>query len=110
MPGRQRYYKHDEYSVENGPILLFLGGEWTITKATLANGLMHDIAQELNGTMYYLEHRFYGETHPTRSVYSAFGHALIASNCYQVCTLLIIFFFYTFNTTNQMVAQWTLKV
>lgn len=61
----QRYYVNNAYYTPGSPIFLFLAGEWTITPYRLTNSLMHDIASELNGGLYYLEHRFYGESRPT---------------------------------------------
>ncbi len=53
----QRYYVNNAYYTPGSPIFLFLAGEWTITPYRLTNSLMHDIASELNGGLYYLEHR-----------------------------------------------------
>lgn len=41
------------------------GGEWTISSGWLLTGHMHDMARDLNGTMYYTEHRYYGDSRPT---------------------------------------------
>lgn len=48
-----------------GPIFIFIGGEWEITPGYVSAGLMFEMAKELNGTMYYTEHRYYGKSHPT---------------------------------------------
>lgn len=61
----QRYYVNNEYYTPGSPIFLFLAGEWTITPYRLTYSLMHDIASEINGGLYYLEHRYYGESRPT---------------------------------------------
>lgn len=53
----QRYYVNNEYYSPGSPIFLFLAGEWTITPYRLSFSLMHDIASEVNGSLYYLEHR-----------------------------------------------------
>lgn len=61
----QRYYVNNAYYTPGSPIFLFLAGEWTITPYRLTYSLMHDIASEINGGLYYLEHRYYGESRPT---------------------------------------------
>lgn len=42
-----------------------IGGEWDITPGYVQTGLMFDMAAEHNGYMFYTEHRYYGNTHPT---------------------------------------------
>lgn len=42
-----------------------VGGEWTISEGWLITGHMHDMARDLNGTAFYTEHRYYGESRPT---------------------------------------------
>ncbi|XP_037043957.1 putative serine protease K12H4.7 [Bradysia coprophila] len=64
----QRYYVNNAYYTPGSPIFLFLAGEWTITPYRLTNSLMHDIASQVNGSLYYLEHRYYGESRPTPNV------------------------------------------
>lgn len=61
----QRYLMNGEFFREGGVILLFLAGEWEITEYRLENSLMANIARELNGYMFYLEHRYYGQSRPT---------------------------------------------
>lgn len=41
------------------------GGEWTVSEGWLFTGHMHDMARDLNGTMFYTEHRYYGQSRPT---------------------------------------------
>lgn len=59
---------NEQHAKQNGPILLYLGGEWEIEPSVLARSFVKDIANELQAAMFYLEHRYYGKTHPTRSV------------------------------------------
>lgn len=61
----QRYLMNGENFREDGPIFVFLAGEWTITPYRLEYSLMADMAREMNGYMFYLEHRYYGESRPT---------------------------------------------
>lgn len=68
---KMRYMENKEYLVDGGPIFIFVGGEWTISPGQLRAGHLHDMAKELNGTLYYTEHRYYGETMPDVSDLSA---------------------------------------
>lgn len=52
-------------SFKGGPIFIFCGGEWQISPGFISAGLMFEMAQELNGTMFYTEHRYYGKSQPT---------------------------------------------
>jgi hypothetical protein len=62
---QMRYMENDQYFQPGGPIFIYVGGEWTISAGWLQSGHMFDMAKELNGTMYYTEHRYYGQSHPT---------------------------------------------
>lgn len=61
----QRYYMNDEFYTPGSPMFLFLGGEWPITPYRMNYSLMHDMADDLNANILYLEHRYYGESRPT---------------------------------------------
>lgn len=62
---RQAYYENDEFVTNNnGPIFIFIGGEWNITEDMLLGGHMFDMAKELNGSLLYPEHRYYGVSIP----------------------------------------------
>lgn len=61
----QRYYMNNEFYEPGSPIFLFLGGEWAITPYRMNYSLMHDMADDLNANILYLEHRYYGESRPT---------------------------------------------
>lgn len=61
----QRYLMNGEFFREGGAIFVFLAGEWEITPYRLENSLMANLARELNGYMFYLEHRYYGQSRPT---------------------------------------------
>ncbi|XP_067630333.1 thymus-specific serine protease isoform X2 [Eurosta solidaginis] len=60
-----RYFLNDRYFQTNGPVFIFVGGEWEITPAYLLTGHMHDIAKQHKGMLYYVEHRYYGQSWPT---------------------------------------------
>lgn len=61
----QRYLMNGEFFQEGGAIFVFLAGEWEISPYRLEFSLMADLARELNGYMFYLEHRYYGQSRPT---------------------------------------------
>lgn len=61
----QRYFENDEFLVEGGPVFIFVGGEWTISSSIITFGHMHDMARDLNATIYYTEQRFFGTSRPT---------------------------------------------
>ncbi len=61
----QRFFMNDEFYTPGGPLFVFLAGEWTITPYRLTNSLMYDMADDLNAAIFYLEHRYYGESRPT---------------------------------------------
>lgn len=61
----QRFFMNDEFYTPGSPMFVFLGGEWIITPYRLTNSLMYDMADDLNASIFYLEHRYYGESRPT---------------------------------------------
>lgn len=65
---QQRYMMNGEYFLEDGCIFLFLSGEWSITEYRLENSFMEEMSQELSCYMFYLEHRYYGQSRPTTDV------------------------------------------
>ncbi|GJQ74787.1 hypothetical protein Trydic_g21629 [Trypoxylus dichotomus] len=62
---RMRYMNNSEFYEDGGPMFIFLGGEWEISREYLMTGQMYDMAQEHTGYMFYTEHRYYGESFPT---------------------------------------------
>ncbi|XP_025829655.1 putative serine protease K12H4.7 [Agrilus planipennis] len=62
-----RYVYNGECFKSGGPIFLTLGGEWTISTVDLMAGTFYDIACENGGYMFNTEHRYYGESQPTRT-------------------------------------------
>lgn len=61
----QRYYMNGEHFQPGGPLFIVLGGEWQISPFRLVNNSIEMIADELDGYMFYLEHRYYGQSFPT---------------------------------------------
>lgn len=60
----QRFFTNDEFFREGGPLYIFLSGEWRITPWRLTESLMAEMASDMYGHISYLEHRYYGESHP----------------------------------------------
>lgn len=70
---------NDEYFKEGGPIFIYVGGEWTISAGSIRSGHLVDMAEEHNGILFYTEHRYYGQSRPTRLVvfnYAIYGFDL----------------------------------
>ncbi|XP_051166527.1 putative serine protease K12H4.7 [Leptopilina boulardi] len=65
---KMRYLENDGYFNGTGPILIMLGGEWSINPGFLNAGLMHGIGAQHGALMYYTEHRFYGKSRPFENV------------------------------------------
>lgn len=63
---QMRYFSNSEHYVPGGPIFIYLGGEWEISYGWVTGGHMYDMAKELNGYIFYTEHRYYGKSYPTR--------------------------------------------
>lgn len=62
---QMRYYENSLHLQEGGPIFVYIGGEWTITPAWVFGGHTYDMMRQLNGILFYPEHRYYGKSHPT---------------------------------------------
>lgn len=54
-----------EFFQPGGPVLLLLGSQWEIDENFLLESLVVEVAKQLQGYIFYLEHRFYGESFPT---------------------------------------------
>lgn len=62
---QMRYFSNSEHYAPGGPIFIYVGGEWEITYGWIMSGHMYDMAKEMNGQMFYTEHRYYGKSFPT---------------------------------------------
>lgn len=62
---QMRYLENNMFFRSGGPIFIFVGGEWSISAKFLLNSYVRDMARELNGTMFYTEHRYFGDSRPT---------------------------------------------
>ncbi|XP_017141519.1 putative serine protease K12H4.7 [Drosophila miranda] len=61
---KMRYLRNGKYHRNQGPIFIFVGGEWSISPGFLSTGLTHDMAVENSGMLFYTEHRYYGQSLP----------------------------------------------
>ncbi|XP_062524740.1 putative serine protease K12H4.7 [Bombyx mori] len=64
---KQRYYVNDSfYDFKNqGPVFLMIGGEGPADARWMVTGTWINYAKKFNALCINLEHRFYGESHPT---------------------------------------------
>ncbi|GBP68071.1 Thymus-specific serine protease [Eumeta japonica] len=59
-----RYFERIDLWKPNGPIYLFIGGEYEAAPKFLQGGIILHLARETNGAMFMAEHRFYGRSLP----------------------------------------------
>lgn len=62
----QRYQVNDAVYKQGGPIFVMIGGEGAIDAGWLTYGQMYQNAKTHNALIFQPEHRFYGDSHPTR--------------------------------------------
>uniref|UniRef100_A0A1B0DNK3 Uncharacterized protein n=1 Tax=Phlebotomus papatasi TaxID=29031 RepID=A0A1B0DNK3_PHLPP len=62
---QMRYLANAEFYQPGGPIFIYVGGEWSVSPGWITGGHTFDMARELNGYLFYTEHRFYGQSRPT---------------------------------------------
>ncbi|KAI8826098.1 peptidase S28 [Fimicolochytrium jonesii] len=62
----QYYVVNANHYKPGGPLVLDLGGEWTVTPGSERQGLQHDFIAKYNGLLVGLEHRFYGQSYPSQ--------------------------------------------
>ncbi|OWR53848.1 putative serine protease K12H4.7 [Danaus plexippus plexippus] len=61
---QMRYYYNSQFS--RGPyIVIFVGGEWSISPGWVRSGLAYELAERIGAGLFYTEHRYYGLTRPT---------------------------------------------
>lgn len=61
---QQRYLQYGRYHTPGGPLLVLLGGSLSVSVERLARSLPYGLARDLGGCVFYLEHRYYGESFP----------------------------------------------
>lgn len=62
---KQRYFVNSDFYKPNGPIFLMIGAEGVANPKWMVEGQWIEYAKEFGAMCFYLEHRFYGESHPT---------------------------------------------
>lgn len=67
-PQLQRYFSNEVHYEEGGAIFIHVGGDFEAGTFWLENGLVHDIARDLNGVIIGTELRFFGENRPTNDL------------------------------------------
>lgn len=61
----QRYLMNGEFWTPGGCFFVLLGGNWHVAPEHLDNSLINEMSQEFGCYMFYLEHRYYGQSRPT---------------------------------------------
>ncbi|KAI9291230.1 peptidase S28 [Neoconidiobolus thromboides FSU 785] len=61
---KQRYFVNDQYYQPGGPAFLYISGEDELDGSWAQYSLLAKAAEEHNGVVYALEHRFYGQSQP----------------------------------------------
>ncbi|XP_049882687.1 putative serine protease K12H4.7 isoform X1 [Pectinophora gossypiella] len=62
---KMRYVENLDYWKPNGPIYVFVGGQYAISdEIPIRYGYLHELQRETNGALIYSEHRYYGESIP----------------------------------------------
>uniref|UniRef100_H2Y479 Serine protease K12H4.7 n=1 Tax=Ciona savignyi TaxID=51511 RepID=H2Y479_CIOSA len=61
----QRYFANDQFSASTGPVFLNIGGEGPASHAWMTEGHWVTMAQQTKAMLFQIEHRFYGDSHPT---------------------------------------------
>ncbi|XP_066913299.1 putative serine protease K12H4.7 [Clytia hemisphaerica] len=62
---QQKYYVNATQFGENGPVFLMIGGEGPLSARWVGVGSMVEMAKEHKALVLALEHRYYGDSHPT---------------------------------------------
>ncbi|XP_042240164.1 putative serine protease K12H4.7 [Homarus americanus] len=62
---QQRYFTNDSFYEPGGPVFLMIGGEGPADPIWMVEPYWVTYAQGLNAYMLFLEHRYYGMSHPT---------------------------------------------
>jgi len=62
---RQRYWVNLDHYVDGGPAMIMIGGEAEANPGWLDYGFWSGQARQHGAAMFLLEHRYYGQSHPT---------------------------------------------
>lgn len=61
----QRYFVNDTFYKPGGPVFLMIGGEGPANPIWMVTGTWIDMASKMGALCFMVEHRYYGESHPT---------------------------------------------
>merc|ERR1712168_864567 len=64
----QRFWENLEHYAEGGPAFIMIGGEAEASPGWLNYGQWYKWAEENGAAMFLLEHRYYGQSHPTEDM------------------------------------------
>ncbi|KAL6442746.1 hypothetical protein ACFW04_002671 [Cataglyphis niger] len=62
---KQKYFVNSNFYKPNGPIFLMIGAEGLANAKWMVEGQWIEYAKEFGAMCFYLEHRYYGKSHPT---------------------------------------------
>ncbi|XP_075057974.1 putative serine protease K12H4.7 [Mixophyes fleayi] len=65
---KQRYFVNDSFTQDSGPVFLMIGGEGAANPAWMTYGTWITYAEKMGALCLLLEHRFYGQSHPTEDM------------------------------------------
>ncbi|XP_050439494.1 putative serine protease K12H4.7 isoform X3 [Adelges cooleyi] len=68
---KQRYQINQDFYKSGGPVFLMIGGEGKMSSKWINSGAWIEYAEEFNALCFQLEHRFYGDSHPTEDASTA---------------------------------------
>lgn len=61
----QKYVVNDTFFKDGGPLFVQIGGEGPLDPIWAVEGNWMNYAQTFNALCVFVEHRYYGESHPT---------------------------------------------
>ncbi|KAK0135323.1 putative serine protease F56F10.1 [Merluccius polli] len=73
---KQRYFVNDKFYRDGGPVFLMIGGEGPANPSWMENGTWLLYGQKMGALCLLLEHRFYGQSHPTTDLSTENMHFL----------------------------------
>ncbi|KAG7189468.1 hypothetical protein KM043_017163 [Ampulex compressa] len=62
---QQRYFSSSKFYKNGGPVFLMIGAEGAISPRWLTGGQWIEFAKRFGAMCFYIEHRYYGKSHPT---------------------------------------------
>nr|CAD7589926.1 unnamed protein product [Timema genevievae] len=65
---RQKYFTNATFYKPGNPVFLMIGGEGAANATWMVKGTWIDYASQLGALCFNLEHRFYGDSHPTKDM------------------------------------------